>query len=73
MKTCNFQVHGLNQKVTLIYLIAANIDDTGCDCSGCSGELLDVDPNSIDAGSIFYAQDILYCYLTQYQEAWGCQ
>jgi hypothetical protein len=55
--------------VTSDCLIAANIDDTWCDCGSCSGELLDVDPNSSDAGSVFSAQDVLYSYITQYQEA----
>jgi hypothetical protein len=41
--------------VTSYFLIAANIDDAWCDYSSCSGELLDVDPNGSDAGSVFSA------------------
>jgi len=55
--------------VTSDYLITANIDDNRCACSSSSGELLDVDPNSSDVGSVFSTQDVLYSYITQYQEA----
>jgi hypothetical protein len=59
--------------VTWHCLISANFDDAWCDCSGCSGELLDGDPNGSDGDSILHAQDLLYCHFSQYQEAWGCQ
>jgi len=59
--------------VTSDCLITANIDDNRCACSSSSGELLDIDPNSSDAGSVFSTQDVLYSYITQYQETWGYQ